>query len=135
MNMKKSQNITLNRCNFFQNKDESSIIDVKRAEKKKIVVDDCSQIGNEIRRISGVSGGKTASETWILDMKNKTKLFCKLFINVDYDKEILFNSEEVKANFMLSSKSLEYEKRVYKEIIGPMRELNVCKHFKKKLPI
>ena len=129
MNMKKSQNITLNRCNFFQNKDESSIIDVKRAEKKKIVVDDCSQIGNEIRRISGVSGGKTASETWILDMKNKTKLFCKLFINVDYDKEILFNSEEVKANFMLSSKSLEYEKRVYKEIIGPMRELNVCKHF------
>ena len=138
----KSQLITLNRCNFFKKSKKRKLIKPQKQHKKttdinnkdEVVVNSCNEISKSVLNVNGIIGGSTASETWILDLnKNQKKVFCKLFINTDntsFDlNKIKFNVEDSKTNFYLSSKSLSYEMRVYKEIIGPLKNLKVCKHF------
>ena len=125
-----NMNIIKSRSNFFQCIEKpTSSIKIKTVKDEKIKFsNDCSNIVKKVVNVIGVKGGSTASETWILEMNDNTKLFCKLFINLD-SNEINFDDPQKKINFFLSSKSLDYEKRVYKEIVDPMRRLKVCKHF------
>lgn len=133
----KSQLITLNRCNFFKKSKKRKLIKPHTQMKKKeevLGVNSCNEISKSVLNVNGIIGGSTASETWILDLnKNQKKVFCKLFINTDstsFDlNKIKFNVEDSKTNFYLSSKSLSYEMQIYKEIIGPLKNLKVCKHF------
>jgi len=123
----KSDAILKNRCNFFQY--TSSSISSNKVHKNKSEISS-SNILKNVKNVTGVKGGGTASETWILELLDNTKLFGKIFVNVDNNiSNIVFDDENKKANFFFSSKSLEYEKRIYKDIIGPMKKLKICKHF------
>jgi predicted NAD-dependent protein-ADP-ribosyltransferase YbiA (DUF1768 family) len=126
--------ITINRCNFFQ-KIHKKIIPTKRKqniilEKPKFVyTDDCNEIASKVYRINGIKGGSTVSETWLLETKDEKKIYCKIFVNSSNNEILKYANEQNKEHFTLSAKSLEYEKRVYKEIIDPMIKLKICKHF------
>jgi predicted NAD-dependent protein-ADP-ribosyltransferase YbiA (DUF1768 family) len=128
----KSDGIIKNRCNFFQYTSTiRNITDtkVKQPEAATSSVID-KNILKDIKYVTGIKGGLTASETWILELLNKTKLFGKIFINIDNNSSnLIFDNESKKENFFLSSKSLDYEKRIYKDIVGPMKKLKICKHF------
>jgi predicted NAD-dependent protein-ADP-ribosyltransferase YbiA (DUF1768 family) len=133
-NNSKIPEITINRCNFFQ-KIHKKIIPIKRKqdivqEKPKFVyTDDCNEIASNVYRINGIKGGSTVSETWLLETKDKKKIYCKIFVNSSNNENLKYANEQNKEHFTLSAKSLEYEKRVYKEIIDPMIKLKICKHF------
>ena len=123
----KSDVIIKNRCNFFQYTSSSSII-IPQINKKS--TSSSVDVLKNIKNVIGVKGGGTASETWILELLNNVKIFGKIFINIDGNvSNLVFDDETKKTNFFLSSKSLDYEKRVYKDIIGPMKKLKICKHF------
>jgi len=127
----KSDAIIKNRCNFFQY--TTTVKSSKKLQKDKNISKDfeiSSDILKNVKYVTGVKGGGTASETWILELLNKSKIFGKIFINIDDNiSRLVFDDENKKTNFFYSSKSLDYEKRVYKEIIGPMKKLKICKHF------
>ena len=129
----KSDAIIKNRCNFFQYNTSTirNIVEkpkVKQPETSTSVVD--KNILKDVKNVTGMKGGSTASETWILEFLNRTKMFGKIFVNIDNNSSnLIFNDEIKKENFFLSSKSLDYEKRIYKDIIGPMKKLKICKHF------
>ena len=129
----KSELITMNRCNFFKKPKIISKKSVIKKDKNKINISSSCDVGNSVVNVMGVKGGSTASETWVLELNTKQKVFCKLFINTDNNSfeldKIKFNENEMKENFYMSSKSLSYEIKIYNEIIGPLKRLKVCKHF------
>ena len=128
----KSDAIIKNRCNFFQYT-TTTVQSSKKLQKNKNISKSfviSSDILKNVKNVTGVKGGGTASETWILELLNNSKIFGKIFINIDDNiSSLVFDDENKKTNFFYSSKSLDYEKRIYKEIIGPMKKLKICKHF------
>ena len=93
----KSDAIIKNRCNFFKYTNSgfqnNKINSVKQVD-EPINRDNLK----EIKYVTGVKGGLTASETWILELLNSTKMFGKIFINVDNNSsdDLIFDNESIK---------------------------------------
>ena len=87
-----------------------------------------------IKKIKGLqSNSASPTDTWIVDFKENTYYqsdkiysgFLKIFINPESAKKFKYEYKNLL--------SLDYELRVYKDIIRPLVDLNICTNFVKYL--
>ena len=96
----------------------------------------CS-IGKYVNNIKGLDGSSASpTDTWVITFKDGVtfknvsikKGFLKIFVSPDSAKDVDMSIDNI-----LNTKALQYEMRVYKDIITPLLDNKICPNFVKYL--